>query len=250
MDLSKENGAPRGDFPRTHHSVIAAATSDDPEVRNRAFGTLVEAYWKPVYKYVRIKWQASNEEAQDLTQEFFARALEKRFFDSYDPGKARFRTYLRVCLDGLVANERKAARRVKRGGKASFVAMDFEGAEGELRSREIADDSDMDEYFHTEWIRSLFGRAVERLLQRCEASGKALQFELFRRYDLEGPEAPGKTTYELLGREFGLATTQVTNYLASARRQFRDLVLDELREITGSEDEFRQEARELFGVDP
>ena len=134
-----------GRFPPTRHSIVAGAQSDDPDARRQAFDVLVAAYWKPVYKYLRLKWQASDEDARDLTQEFFARAFEKAFFQRYDPDKARFRTYLRVCLDGFAANERKAARRLKRGGDHAIVPLDFQSAEGELRQHEIPDGADLDE---------------------------------------------------------------------------------------------------------
>jgi hypothetical protein len=96
------------DLPATRHSILEAVRSDDATVRRDGYGTMVAVYWKPVYKYLRLKWNLAEEEAKDATQDFFARAIEKRFFDVYDPGKARFRTFLRVCLDRFLANERKA----------------------------------------------------------------------------------------------------------------------------------------------
>src|SRR5215211_615259 len=121
-----------GSFPATRHSVVAAIASADQHTRRVAFDALVSAYWRPVYKYVRIKWRADREDAADLTQEFFARAFEKGSLGRFDPERARFRTYLRVCLDGFVANEHKAASRIKRGGAVSFVHLDFAAAENEL----------------------------------------------------------------------------------------------------------------------
>ena len=103
-----------GSFPATRHSVVAGIASSDADVRRVAFDALVAAYWRPVYKYVRIKWHADRDDAADLTQEFFARAFEKGSLGRFDSGRARFRTFLRVCLDGFVANERKAAGRIKR----------------------------------------------------------------------------------------------------------------------------------------
>src|ERR1044071_3864329 len=103
-----------GGFPATRSSVMASIRSADLEVRRQAFGVLVSAYWKPGYKHLRLRWNTSPEDAQDLTQDFFTQALDKGFFAGYDPARARFRTYLRVCLDGFVANERRAARRQKR----------------------------------------------------------------------------------------------------------------------------------------
>jgi RNA polymerase sigma factor (sigma-70 family) len=237
-------------FPLTRRSVVVAAGSADPETRRRAFDALVAAYWKPVYKYLRLKWGASGEDAEDLTQGFFARALEKGFFDRFDPGRARFRTYLRTCLDGFVANERKSARRLKRGGEAEHVSLDFAGAEAELARQRPPDGADMEGYFHREWVRSLFGLAVEALRRRCAEAGKTVCFELFERYDLEGPDAAERPSYAALAREQGIPETQVTNHLAWARREFRRLVLEALEEATGSEEEFRAEARAVLGVDP
>ena len=236
-------------FPVTRYSVVRGASSGDPDARRSAFASLVEAYWKPVYKYVRLKWQAAPDEAEDLTQGFFARAFEKNFFGTYDPAKARFRTFLRTCLDGFIANERKAAGRVKRGGAVQVVSLDFRTAEGELRQHDVAVPADMDEYFEREWARSLFGIAVDRLRAQYAADGREKYFRVFERYDLEATASGERVTYAALARELGLNTTDVTNYLAAARRQFRALVLEQLRALTASDEEFREEARRLLGVD-
>lgn len=228
-------------FPSTRRSVLLAARDADPEVRRQALGALIDSYWKPVYKYLRVQHGSGGEEARDLTQSFFALALEKGTFGRYDPARARFRTFLRLALDGFVANERKAARREKRGGGATALPLDFEGAEAEL-ARAPAQGLTPEEYFHREWVRALFARAVERL--RAEAHPR--RFLLFERYDLE----EDRPTYSELAGELGITTVQVTNDLAAARRDFRRLVLDELRALTGSEAEFRAEARDVLGVEP
>src|SRR3954467_15080109 len=120
-------------FPVTRHSIVAAIRSERTEVRRSAFDALVSAYWKPVFKYVRLKWHASPDEAADLTQAFFLRAFEKDFFAGFDPARARFRTFLRTCLDRFVANARKADARLKRGGGATLVPIDVDEGERELR---------------------------------------------------------------------------------------------------------------------
>src|SRR5687768_9109481 len=204
-------------FPLTRRSVVVAAGSADPETRRRAFDALVAAYWKPVYKYLRLKGGASGEDAEDLTQGFFARALEKGFFDRFDPERARFRTYLRTCLDGYVSNERAAARRQKRGGDVATLSLDFTGAEGELVLHPVAPGTDMEEYFHREWVRSVFVLAVDALRAQAQARGRAAAFEAFRLYDLE-PEEGERPTYAEVGRALGVPATQVTNYLAAMRR--------------------------------
>src|ERR1051326_7509396 len=116
MDPDTNIGGVRDRFPETNQSAIVRARSMDQHVRQRAFDTILTSYWKPVYKYVRLKWQAGNEDAKDLTQGFFANAFEKNHFANYDASKASFQTFLRTCLDGFVANERKAGARLKRGG--------------------------------------------------------------------------------------------------------------------------------------
>ena len=116
---------------------MVAARSAEPDQRQRALEVLIAAYWKPVYKYMRLHWRKENEEAKDLTQDFFYRLLEKDFLASYEPKRSRLRTFLRVCVDRLIANQDKASRRLKRGGEIEFEQLDFESAEGELRHIEI-----------------------------------------------------------------------------------------------------------------
>jgi len=241
-------GGPGGErFPATRHSAVLAAQSEDLVERERGFAILVETYWKPVYKYLRARFGKSNEDAKDLTQGFFTRALEKDFFAAYDPGKGSFRTYLRVCLDRFVANEKKAAGRAKRSPGTALLPLDFESAEGELMRQEPPDHQTLEQYFHAEWVRSLFALAVEKLREECALRGKDLPYLLFERYELDR-DPDEKLTYERLAGEFGIPSTQVTNFLAFARREFRRIVLEKLREITASDHEFREEARSLLGV--
>jgi RNA polymerase sigma factor (sigma-70 family) len=236
-------------FPPTRLSAVREAASHDPETRRRGFEALVGAYWRAVYKYLRFQARVSPEDAEDLTQGFFARAFEKGFFDKYDPDRGRFRTFLRVCLDGYVSNERAAARTLKRGGGQPMLSLDFEAAEGELKGLLPAQDADPDEYFRREWVRSLFAEAVESLRQRAREAGKEAALAVFERYDLEGPDAALRPTYASLAAELGLPVTQVTNHLAWARREFRRLALLALAAQCGSDEEFRAEARDVFGVD-
>ena len=133
MDPDTDIGGPLHKFPVTNHSaIVRRAQRRSTHTRRRAFDTILASYWKPAYKYIRLKWQADNEDAKDLTQGFFANAFEKNHFASYDAGKASFQTFLRTCLDGFVANERKAGRRLKRGGDMDHYQLDFATAETEL----------------------------------------------------------------------------------------------------------------------
>ncbi len=216
-------GGPNGRFPATRISAIEAVRSTDAAVRSRGYEALVTAYWKPVYKYIRIRWNKSNEDAKDLTQDFFARAMEKDFFHGYDPAKASFRTFLRICLDGFLANESQAANRLKRGGGLTTVSLDFEGAESELSREPAAATQNMDEYFQREWLRHLFSLAAEQLRRDYESDGKATRWQLFEQYDLQEHET---LTYDQLAARHGIPVSQVTNALAAARRDFRRILLE------------------------
>lgn len=231
-------------FPATRLSVVARTKSDDAETRRLAFATLIEAYWKPVYKYLRLKWRLNPDEAADLTQDFFTTTLEKDVIGRFNPARARFRTYLRICLDGFAANAKKAEGRLKRGGGVSIVPLAFETAEGELRAHEPTVPADVDELFYQEWVRALFQGAVEDLRAATRAPNHAVMFSVFERYDLADEPRP---TYAALASELGLTAAAVTNHLAAMRRQFRKHVLDRLRDLTTTNEEFELEARRLLG---
>jgi len=237
-------------FPDTRGSLVEAARSGDGEARARALETLAEAYWRPVYTYVRLRAGLAHEEAADLTQEFFAKLVEKGWLEKFDASKARLRTYLRVLVDGLVANEAKARNRLKRGGGIKLLSLDFEAVRREVEERRREGELPPEEFFEKEWVRSVFSMAVERLRESCAADGHALRFALFSSYDLEGDADPERPRYEDLARRFGTTIVDVTNQLAAARRDFRRILLDLLRELTVSDAEFRAEARALLGVEP
>jgi RNA polymerase sigma factor (sigma-70 family) len=228
----------------TRHSLVLAAQSDDPVTRSRAIEAIAATYWRPVYKYVRRKWNIAPEDAADFTQDFFTRLLEKEFLDSYQSSKGRLSTFLRTCADRLFMNRARDSKRLKRGVGSAHLSLDFMEAEQELAT-ELRFGSPEDT-FDKEWVRTIFVLGLARLQASCESGGKLIHFELFERYDLA--DADSKPSYAQLASEFGLATTDVTNYLAFARREFRRCVLDQLREMTASEEEFRREALALLGV--
>jgi RNA polymerase sigma-70 factor (ECF subfamily) len=222
-------------FPTTRRSVVLALASDDAAERSRAFDALVAIYWKPLYKYARVAHQRDVSDAEDLTQSFLASAFEKNALASYDATRATFRTFLRVLFDRYIANEVKAASRLKRGGDLNFVS-----AEDEI-AREHDRGGTAEDYFQREWVRSVFALAVERL----RASSDVNDFALFNAYDLDNE----KVSYRELGARFDMNEATVTNRLAAQRRKFRELVLDVLRDATASDREFRDEVRSLLGVE-
>ena len=226
-------------FPSTRHSALALVRSSDAAERARGVETLTSVYWRPVYSYLRLRWHRPHEEAADLAQEFFAELVEKRLLARFDPARARLRTYLRACIDGIVANHDRAASRQKRGGGAPPLPYDFEEEIDRLAG--TADSPET--LFEKEWARGVFALALRRLREQCAAAGKAQHYALLEQYDL----AAERPTYAELAHRFGIAVTDVTNRLSRARAELRRIVLEVLQELTADEAEFREEARTLLG---
>lgn len=236
-------------FPQTCSTAIANSASSNAEIRRAAFETIVQVYWKPAYKYIRRKWNRSNEDAKDLTQAFFTRAFEKSYFAAFDASRASFRTFLRICIDRFLANEEQQSTRLKRGGMLILESLDFSTAEQELCREPVSPEYSVDELFYREWVRSLFEIALHELQKDCRSRSKEVLFEVFTQYDIE-PFRSGepKPSYAELAQQYGIKVTDVTNYLGAMRREFRRMILDRLRSITANEAEFRREARTLFDI--
>lgn len=235
-------------FPATHLSLVRRAGSGDVDTRADAEEVLAAVYWAPIYTHIRLAHRQEPADAEDLTQGFFAHALRRGLFARYEPERARFRTYLRRCVDSYVANTLQAERRLKRGGAAAFVSIEAAEIEGRLTSDTLSGAADADAVFHREWVRSVFGDAVRRLRERYRAAGRTGQLALFERYDLSDSDA-GRPTYAELAAEHGIRVTQVTNWLAAARRDFRAIALETIRELAGSEDDFRADVQALLGIE-
>jgi RNA polymerase sigma factor (sigma-70 family) len=233
-------------FPATHLSVLERVRSQDAVVRRLAFDDLARAYWKPAYHYLRLHWRLAPEAAEDAVQAFFTTAFEKQYLERYDVEKAKFRTFLRVCLDRFIQNVRKADAAGRRGGGAAHLSLDFPGAERELGQISSVTVSDAERFFHDETVRFLFSRVVDSLKSSLEREGRGVVYRAFEQHDL----APRPdTTYATVASALGIPVSQVTNHLHAARRRFRELALEHLRAMSASEEEFRREARELFGLD-
>lgn len=236
-----------GQYPTTRLSAIVGAGSDEGEVRHRSWAAIARTYWKPAYKHARRKWQCSEDDAADLVQGFFLRAMEGDFFAGYDPARARFRTFFRVCLDRFAANAARDARREKRGGGRAALSLEGLALEWSAAERELEKTAPTaaspEELFDREWRRSLLGLAIQDLERDCAERGRGAVFAAFARYDLAEGERP---TYEALGAELGVPATTITNHLGTARRQLRRFLHERLGELTASDAEREAEARLFF----
>lgn len=226
-------------LPETRDTLVAALASGEEADRERALDLIARAYREPVVAILSLRWSLARDDAEDLAQEFFVAAMQKGWFHRYDAARGRFRGFLRACLDDFARSALRDARRLKRGGTAVHVGLDDA----------LAAPDALDRLFDREWARSVLGIAVERLRAECEARGKRVAWQLFERYDLTDAPDDARPTYAALAAEFGEPVTQVTNHLAWARRRMREQVLETVRMLTGSEQEYREEVRAVLGVE-
>jgi RNA polymerase sigma factor (sigma-70 family) len=232
VDADTQIGGPHAHFPSTQLSLLQAATHG---LTNEALDRVMALYWKPVYRFIRLKFRKNNEDAKDLTQGFFSTALERDFFTRFDPAKASFRTYLRMAVERFAANQYAASNRQKRGGDIQFEPVEDYAATTESP----------EQIFEREWQRQLFALALDDLRGHCDASGKQLQFRIFDAYDLAVDE-DNRLSYASLAARHGIAETAVTNHLAWARRTLRGFVNERLRGVTSGEQELRKEMRRVW----
>jgi RNA polymerase sigma factor (sigma-70 family) len=217
-------------FPSTQPSLLDAVTTGLP---NEALERVIALYWKPVYRFIRLKFHKNNEDAKDLTQSFFTSSLQRDFFARFDPGKASFRTYLRMAVERFAAGQHAASRRQKRGGDIEFEPVEEQAVTSESP----------EQVFEREWQRQLFALALEDLRSHCEGCGKQLQFQIFEAYDLAEDQRP---SYAGLAARHCIAESAVTNHLAWARRTLRGFVTQRLRCVTSGERELREEMRRVW----
>lgn len=227
-------------FPTTRSSAVADLLSGDPERQAKSVAIIAEAYWRPSCHYLRLRWRATDGEAEDLVQSFFETVVRRGLLTTYEPGRARFRTFLRTCLDrhAIDQHRRRSARR-RGGGAAEVELSDAEDA--------LADDTavDPDRLFEAEWLRHLMQLAIARLDERLTAAGKPKHVALFRAFHV-GDAAP---SYAEAAATYQCSVTDVTNWLHAARKEFRKVALELLRELTIDDDDFAAEAMAVFGID-
>jgi hypothetical protein len=228
-------------FPETRPTLVAALAGDDDESQHRAFELFAQVYRAPIVTLLERRWQMQRADAEDSAHEFLAAALVKDWLPRFDPSKGRFRTFLRSCLSAFVLSEKKDASRLKRGGDTEFVSIEA--------APNIAHDQDgPDEIFEKEWVRSVLSTALAALESECAETGREAAFAVFRSYDIDAAESGERPTYAVLATKHGIPVTQVTNNLAWSRRRFRALVMYTVRELSGSEREYREDLRSLLGA--
>jgi RNA polymerase sigma factor (sigma-70 family) len=236
-------------FPGTRWSLVGRLVETRSRIgsgtRRRAFEELALAYWRPVYRALRVAHRVPPEEAEDLTQAFFLGLFEKGTLEKFeaDPDAGRFRALLRSLLDAFVRTAQRDARRKKRGGEHRRVPLDpHDLAALEQRIARAPEDDP----FEREWRATVIDRALAEMARDAESPIWKRRHAIFLAHDVE-PAGDERPTYAELAKRFDVEPHDVKNDLVAARRRFAELVLDRLRDECRDEDEARDEMEELFG---
>jgi RNA polymerase sigma factor (sigma-70 family) len=238
MQSSRTNGI-QSDFPTTRWTLVAAAGSGGPDTR-RALASLCEAYWYPLYAYARRRGN-SPEQAQDHTQEFFTRFLERDYFDRADPERGRFRSFLLASFNYYLCDDAGRARAQKRGG--GVQTLPFEILTGEQRyALEPFHDETPERIYERRWARTLLHRTIERLGNEFVQQGRREHFNKLKSCLQGEADVP----YAELARN--LATTEPALKVAihRLRKRYRDLLRAEVAELVADPADIDSELRYLI----
>jgi RNA polymerase sigma-70 factor (ECF subfamily) len=234
---------PPGHFPTTHWSrVIAAGDPEAPQARE-ALETLCNAYWYPLYAYIRSRGH-TPEQAQDLTQDLFAYVLQRDLLAKADPGRGRFRSFLRgVCIHHL-ADQRDRQNAQKRGGGRLVVPIDAFAGE-ERYSREPSHDLTPERIFDREWALTLLGRVFDQLQREYDEAGRAATFEELRVVLTRGAES---VPYGVIAERLATTEGAVRVAVHRLRRHYGLLLRREIAATVDDPAEIDDEIRNLFAA--
>ena len=245
MPPSKHNdlaaSAPAGQFATTHWSLVLAARDRAAPQAREALAALCRAYWYPLYAFVR-RHGHSADAAQDLTQEFFARLLEKDFLQVVDRDKGKFRSFLLATCKHFLANERDRASARKRGGDHAHVPIDFAAAEGRY-SREPAHDLTPEKLFERRWALTLLEEVMAQLQEEYRRNARGPLFDRLKQC-LVGTK--GTLSYDQVAAELGLSEGGVRVAVHRLRKRYRELLCQEIARTVHDPDQVEDEIRDLF----
>ena len=229
-------------FGQTQWSVVlAAAGKRDLELVEHSLEQLCRVYWLPLYTYIRRQGESSHD-AQDLTQEFFARLLEKDFLCSVDQTKGRFRSFLLASLKHFLSNQRDRARAHKRGGGQTPLSLDFSNAETSI-GFQLADHQTPEKAFNKRWAMTLLEQSLARLRKEYCSRGKQ---ELFKQLKPALTEGRGSVAYAELAERLGMNEASVKMAVHRLRQRYREVIREEIAETIANESEVEDELRDVF----
>jgi RNA polymerase sigma-70 factor (ECF subfamily) len=230
-------------FATTHWSVVLSAGQVASPQAATALEELCNTYWYPLYAFIRRKGQSPHD-AQDLTQAFFARLLEKNYVAQADRERGRFRTFLLTALTHFLADEWDKGRRYKRGGDREIISFDAGSAEERYRLEPV-DPRDAARLYERRWVTTLFDTVLSRLEREFLDSGKEALFNRLKGHLLAEDSS---LSYAEVGAQLGLKEDAVKQAVHRMRRRYRELFREEIAQTVAGPAEVEDELRHLFAV--
>lgn len=232
-------GLPNGVFATTRWTMVQAAGAAAED----ALQTLCAAYWFPLYAYVR-RHGFSKEDAEDLTQAFFAKLLARQDFAGLKQENGRFRAFLLAAMKNFLANERDRSGRLKRGGNITHFSLDWQSADQQFQ---IADRSQIppDAAFDREWAVALLERVVVRLGEESAADGKKDRFELMKPFLTMGK---GEIPYASAAAALSMDESAVRVAVHRLRKRYRELLRQEIAHTLSDPAMVKEELAVLLGA--
>jgi len=223
--------------------MLVLTAARDSTLSHQALARLCETYWYPVYAFVRHAGHPTDE-AEDLTQEFFTRLLEKHWLGDATRERGKFRSFLLASVRHFLANEWDRTQRQKRGGGCLVLSLDFEIAEGRYRSNPY-DDMTPERLFERQWAKALLDQVLTRLRTEFAGRGQGTQFELLKRF-LAGDQERG--SYAQVAGELNMSEGALKVAVHRLRHRYGELVREEIAGTVASATEVEEEIRYLINV--
>jgi DNA-directed RNA polymerase specialized sigma24 family protein len=231
-------------FFTTRWTLVSRARGETPEAR-AALGDLCEAYWNPVFRFLRREGRGEDA-SRELTQAFFAKVLAGDGIGKVDPAKGRFRSYLLGALKNFLANHRRDANREKRGGGAVVESIDTGGSETSpgLQVADPGSDPD-DAWFDRHWALAVMERGLDRVRESFEQSGKTGQFNVLKPWLMGDPE---DLTQADAAEQLGMTRAAVKVAVHRLRQKFGEAIRSEIAETVDRAEDVAEELRYLIEV--
>jgi DNA-directed RNA polymerase specialized sigma24 family protein len=231
-------------FDTTRWSIIAAARGSDVEAARAALSTLCDAYWYPLYAYIR-KWGADPDAARDLTQAFLTSLLERRDLEQVRPERGRFRTFLLASLKHFLLNDAARSRAMKRGGGVTLLPLAFDDAEGRYQF-EPADLTTPETLYERRWALTVVERVIATVQVKWQQAGRGVEFDVLKASLMgEGPPGGYAAAAQQLGTTEGAVKVAVHRLRRTFRAELRSAIAETLADPSDVDEELKYLERAL-----
>ena len=239
---SDSERSPARDFATTQWSVVVAAGNRQDSLSDRALEQLCRAYWTPLYAYVRRR-VTDIHEAQDLTQAFFERLLEKDYLADATPERGRFSAFLITMFKHFLTNEWDRQKALKRGGGVRRLSLDFD-LEKLAGGIEAVDSTTPDQIYERQWTLTLLDRVMQRLQRELERAGRGAEFSRLKHFII----GQSGESYARAAADIGLSEPAARMAASRMRQRYRGILREEIAQTVASSDDIDDEIQHMFSI--